>query len=67
VEIDFIDISTVGIVMLDEPLTSDIPNLDCLVLAATGYASAIRVKLNRIYSAVMITKLIDHLTTGKIP
>lgn len=66
-EIDFIYVSTVGIVMLDESLTSDIPNLDCFVLASARYTSAIWVKFNRIYSAVVITKLIDHLATGEIP
>ena len=67
-EINFINNITVSIIMLDESLASYVPDLDCLVLTATGDASTIWMKFDRVDSFVMVvSKLSDHLSRGKVP
>lgn len=46
VEVNLVYIATVCVVVLDEALASDIPDLDCAVLAATGHTGTIRVELD---------------------
>ena len=45
-EINLVYIGAMGIVMLDKPLTSDIPNFDGLIRAATSNASTVRMEPN---------------------
>ena len=61
-EVDFVHICTVGIIVLNESLTSDVPNFDGFVLRSTCNACAIRMELYRVNSLVVVTERVDHLS-----
>ena len=66
-EVDFIDFIAMGVVVLDQPLASDIPDLYCSVATSTCNASAIGVEPYRVDLLIMITKLYNLLPRGEIP
>ena len=61
-ESDFVDIGTVGIIVLNEPLRPNIPDFDFLVLSTRSDASAVRMELNRVDSGVVIAESVDNLS-----
>ena len=57
-----VDFGTVSIIVLYQPLATDVPNFDGAILATTGNASTIRVEPDRIDSTVMVDKSVDALS-----
>ena len=46
VEVDLVHVGAVGIVVLNQPLASDVPNFDGFVLRTTGHTSTVGMELN---------------------
>ena len=60
-EVDLVHFGAVCVVVLDQPLAPDVPDLDGLVLAATGDARAIRMEANRVDAADVVDEGVDAL------
>lgn len=55
-------VGTVGIIVLYQPLATDVPDFDGAILAATGNASSIGMEPHRINSTVVIDESVDALS-----
>ena len=66
-EIDLVNVGAVSIIVLDQPLASDIPDFDRFVLTTARNTSAIGVELNRVDSGTMILERVDLLTGVEVP
>jgi len=61
VEVDLVHLGAVRVVVLNQPLAPDVPDLDGLVLASTGDAGAIRMKAHRVDATVVVDEGVDAL------
>ena len=61
-EVNFVHVGTVSIIVLNESLTSDVPNFDGFVLRTACNACAIRMELDGVNSLVVVTERVDHLS-----
>ena len=66
-EADFVDFVSSCIVVLDGLLGANVEDLDDLVAATGGDASAVRVEFNRLYALVVIIERIDKSFGGHVP
>lgn len=66
-EIDLIYVVAMGVVVLDESLASNIPDLDGLILTATCHTGTIRMELDRVDGLLVVAELVDLLPGGEIP
>jgi hypothetical protein len=46
VEIDLVNVGAMGIIVLDQPLASDIPDLDGFILTSAGNTRSIRMEFD---------------------
>lgn len=66
-EVYFVNVITMGIIMLDQSLTTNIPDLDGFVLTTTCYAGSIWMELDRVDALFMVAELIDLLSRREVP
>lgn len=66
-ESDSVDFVSVGIVVLQESLTSDVPNLDGLVRTSTGNASTVWVEAQAIYWVLVVIETLYQCFLSDIP
>ena len=66
-KIDIVNNITVSIIMLNQPLTSNIPDFYSLVLTTTCDTCSIRVELDCIDRLFVVTELVNLLSGGEIP
>jgi len=66
-EVYFVDLITMGIIVLNQSLASDIPNFDGSIRTSTGDTSTIRMESHRVYLLIVINKLIYLLSRSEIP
>ena len=66
-EIYLVNITAMRIIMLNQSLTSYVPNFDVFILGTTGDACTIWMEFHCIYTALMVNERIDKLARGKVP
>lgn len=66
VELDTINIFTVGIVALNKPLAANIPDMNSCVLTTGGDARAIRMELHRVDARIVIAEGVDDLAGREV-
>lgn len=66
-KIDACDIGSVGIIVLDEPLRPDVPNLDAAILRATSDAGSVWMELDRVDSPLVVDKCVYELSRREVP
>lgn len=66
-EINFVNVGAVSIVVLDQPLASDIPDLDRFVLTSARNTCAIRMELNRVNTGTVVLERVNLLTRVEVP
>ena len=66
-EANFVHFVSSCIVVLDGLLGANVEDLDDLVAASGGDASAVRVEFNRLYALVVIIERIDKSFGGHVP
>ena len=65
-ELDVGYLSRVGIVVLNQSLRPNIPDLSLVILCARGYARAIRMELDRVDARIMVDESVDHLARREV-
>lgn len=55
------------VIMLNESLTSDVPNLDAFILGATGKTSTVWMELDRVDASIVILERVNELSRCEIP
>ena len=55
------------VIMLNKSLTSDVPNLDALILGSTGKTSSVWMELDRVDALIVILERVDELSRCEIP
>jgi len=66
-EVDLVYFSAVGVVVLNQPLAPNVPDLDGAILAAAGDAGAIGVEAHGVDAAVVVHERIDALARREVP
>jgi len=64
---DIVYTSIMCVVMLNEALTSDVPDVDLMIGRPSCYAGSVRMELNLVDSSFVLFEVPDHVFGGHIP